>query len=105
MHGGPVGLVSEINCDNQGAMALADHDTLHLRSKHIALRYHFVREHIVRQDIVLKFVPGVVNLADCLTKPQGQAQADGFVEEDGLWTAWVKLCLNNVWSCLLLVGT
>jgi hypothetical protein len=34
-----------IQCDNQGALALAEHDTSHLRSKHIAIKYHLVREH------------------------------------------------------------
>jgi hypothetical protein len=38
-----------IQCDNQGALALAEHDTSHLRSKHIAVKYHLVREHVELQ--------------------------------------------------------
>jgi hypothetical protein len=73
----------EANCDSQGAMALADHDTSHLRSNRIAFQFHFVREHIVGKDIVLRFVPGVVNLDDSLTKPLGKGRLNELLNRMG----------------------
>jgi hypothetical protein len=46
-----------IECDNQGALALAEHDASHRRSKHIAIKYHLVRELVDLQEVQLHFEP------------------------------------------------
>ena len=33
-----------LNCDNQGAIALAKDNKFHAHTKHIDVRYHFIRE-------------------------------------------------------------
>ena len=57
-----------IYCDNQGAIALASNDKFHVRTKHIDLRYHFVRELIRDGTLDLKYIPTNDNLADAFTK-------------------------------------
>ena len=53
--------------DNQGAIALAKgNGTLHARSKHIDIRYHFVRE---QTNITYEHIDSSANLADIMTKP------------------------------------
>jgi len=44
-----------IYADNQGAIALAKDPKFHARTKHIALRHHFIREKVVDGDIELEF--------------------------------------------------
>jgi hypothetical protein len=61
-----------IKCDNSGANEMADHKTDHGRTKHIDLRYFFVREHVAKQSIKMIYVPTNENLADLLTKPVNQ---------------------------------
>ena len=56
-------------CDNQGALALAKNPVQHQRSKHIDIRYHFVRSEIQKQLLNLVYVPSKDNLADIFTKP------------------------------------
>ncbi|GJU64525.1 hypothetical protein Tco_1246360 [Tanacetum coccineum] len=42
---------------------------LHSRTKHIDIRYHFIRDHILKGDIELHFIPNQYQLADIFTKP------------------------------------
>lgn len=52
--------ILQIYSDNQGAIALARNPGFHARSKHIDIRYHFIRSHI-DQDT------GTINLQYCHT--------------------------------------
>jgi hypothetical protein len=60
--------VSILN-DNAGAIALSKNPVHHNRSKHIALRHHFLREQVTEGMVDLAHIPSVDNLADLLTKP------------------------------------
>jgi hypothetical protein len=55
--------------DNTACIALASNPVLHERTKHIDMRYHFVRERIVSKEISVHFVGTDLMLADLLTKP------------------------------------
>jgi hypothetical protein len=54
--------------DNQGAIALANNPGDHPRTKHIQLRYHFIRFAISDGQIQLDYVPTLQMAADGLTK-------------------------------------
>ncbi|GKE22233.1 hypothetical protein Tco_1433745 [Tanacetum coccineum] len=58
-----------IFCDNTSAIAISNNPVLHLRIKHIDIRYHFIRDHILKGDIELHFIPTQYQLADIFTKP------------------------------------
>ncbi|GJV48908.1 retrovirus-related pol polyprotein from transposon TNT 1-94 [Tanacetum coccineum] len=58
-----------IFCDNTSAIAISNNPVLHSRTKHIDIRYHFIRNHILKRDIELHFVPTEYQLADIFTKP------------------------------------
>jgi hypothetical protein len=55
-------------CDNQSTIALSAHDAAHQRTKHIDVRYHFMRDHIKQGTIVVKWIPTAKEEADILTK-------------------------------------
>src|SRR5882762_7167445 len=42
-----------LNCDNQGAIALAKDNKFHARTKHIDIRYHFIREAVEDSTIYM----------------------------------------------------
>jgi hypothetical protein len=46
---------------------------LHSRTKHIEVRYHFLRDNVEKGNIDLIHVPTEKQLADSLTKPLDQA--------------------------------
>ncbi len=54
--------------DNQGAIALAKNPVGHKRTKHIDMRYHFIREKIDRGQLVLKYRSTKDMTADIFTK-------------------------------------
>ncbi len=58
-----------VGVDNQGSIALAKNPVHHQRSKHIDVRYHFIRDVVSDGVVKLYYVPTNENIADVLTKP------------------------------------
>lgn len=58
-----------IYVDNQGAIGLANNPIHHKRSKHIDVKYHYVRLEIQHGIVELTYVPTDNNVADVFTKP------------------------------------
>jgi hypothetical protein len=56
-------------CDNESAIRMADNPIEHSRTKHIVIRYHFLRDHQQRGDIKFAYVSSKEQLADIFTKP------------------------------------
>jgi hypothetical protein len=75
---------TNILCDSQGAMALAKNPEHHQRSKHIDLRYHFVREQVVGGAITLVYTPTSDMAADQLTKPLSKEMHNRCIRSMGL---------------------
>ena len=59
----------KVSVDNQGAIAL---------SKHIDIKYHFVREMYVKGMIDIVYCPTEDMVADILTKPPTKCKLDNF---------------------------
>lgn len=55
--------------DNASAIKLVKNPEFHKRSKHIEIRYHFVREKFNNGEIVVEHVDGENQTADIMTKP------------------------------------
>jgi len=73
-----------INCNNQGAIALAKDNKYHSRTKHIDLRYHFIREAVKDEKILMTYIPTDENLSDIFTKALARPKFEGFVAKLGL---------------------
>ncbi|GKC24226.1 retrovirus-related pol polyprotein from transposon TNT 1-94, partial [Tanacetum coccineum] len=58
-----------IFCDNTSAISISNNPVLHSKTKHIDIRYHFIRDHILKGEIELHFIPTDLQLADIFTKP------------------------------------
>lgn len=58
-----------IQCDNQAAIFTSSNPTTSPRSKHIAIRYHFVRERVVEtKELQVQYVQTNKQVADIFTK-------------------------------------
>ncbi|GJZ05208.1 retrovirus-related pol polyprotein from transposon TNT 1-94 [Tanacetum coccineum] len=57
-----------IYCDLKSAIAISCNPVQHLRTKHIVVRYHFIKEHVEKGTIELYFVKTDYQLADLFTK-------------------------------------
>ncbi|KAE8727985.1 hypothetical protein F3Y22_tig00004899pilonHSYRG00012 [Hibiscus syriacus] len=68
-----IGLIQEeptkVCVDNKSAIALAKNPVFHDRSKHIDIRYHYIRECVARKDVEVEYVKSQDQVADIFTKP------------------------------------
>jgi len=58
-----------IYCDNTATIAVTKDPKYHGKTKHIKMRYHYIRESITEQDVILKHISTNSIVADPLTKP------------------------------------
>ena len=54
--------------DNQSTISMTRNPQFHGRSKHIAIKYHFIREHVSNGTVRLEYCPTKDMIADMLTK-------------------------------------
>ncbi|GJT40425.1 retrovirus-related pol polyprotein from transposon TNT 1-94 [Tanacetum coccineum] len=73
-----------IFCDNTSAIAISNNPVLHSRTKHIDIRYHFIKDHIMKGDIELHFIPTHYQLADIFTKPLDEPTFKRLIMELGM---------------------
>lgn len=73
-----------IGIDNQAAHVMATNPTYSRRTRHIELRWHYVREQVVKSTIDLHKVRGEVNPADTFTKPLDKIRLKAMLELAGV---------------------
>ncbi|CAI7872892.1 unnamed protein product [Closterium sp. NIES-54] len=93
--------------DNQSAIALAQNACLHGRTKHMQVRWHFIREMVASGEVILRWCPTNRQPADILTKPlpferhgvcmslMGMQPHVGMVPEQDVG-GLVLLCLDDI---------
>ncbi|RVW67828.1 Retrovirus-related Pol polyprotein from transposon RE1 [Vitis vinifera] len=62
-----------IYCDNVGATYLCSNPVFHLRMKHVAINYHFIRDQVKSGTLRVTHVSPADQLVDALTKPLPQS--------------------------------
>lgn len=73
-----------IYTDNNGALLLAQNAVFHERTKHIAIKYHFIRDLISKGIIDLGYIPTNNNKADGLTKALEKNKFKDFLDLNNL---------------------
>ena len=58
-----------IKGDNQGSLALVKNPITNNRSKHIDIKFHFIREKYKSGEITVSHIRSAENVADMMTKP------------------------------------
>lgn len=74
--------------DNQSAIALSADPINHARTKHIDIRFHFLRDEVNKNRLSLHYIPSERNLADVFTKPCTRVKLQEFsslIFGDGLY--------------------
>ncbi|KAG8472622.1 hypothetical protein CXB51_034312 [Gossypium anomalum] len=76
--------ISTVFCDSQSAIFLTKDQMFHERTKHIDVRYHFVRDIIARGDIVVSKISTHENPADMMTKSLPITKFEHFLDLVGV---------------------
>nr|GEV72610.1 retrovirus-related Pol polyprotein from transposon TNT 1-94 [Tanacetum cinerariifolium] len=71
-------------CDNKSAIALCCNNVQHSRSKHIDIRYHFIKEQVENGVIELYFVNTEYQLGDLFTKALGRDRIKFLINKLGM---------------------
>ncbi|GJZ60992.1 hypothetical protein Tco_0617129 [Tanacetum coccineum] len=71
------------NC-NKSAIALCCNNVQHSRSKHIDIRFHFIKEHVENGVIELYFFNTEYQLADIFTKALGRERIEFLINKLGM---------------------
>ena len=74
----------ELKVDSRSALALAKNPIFHGRSKHIRIKYHFIRDCLEDGSIKAEHIPTTDQLADILTKSLGKTKFQEMREKIGL---------------------
>jgi hypothetical protein len=79
----------KINCDSQSAIFLEKNPYYHSKTKHIDVKYHFVRDMVETNKVILEKVDTLENITNSLTKYVSVVKFSWCREEMGI----VSLCL------------
>ena len=58
-----------IHCDNMSALNISKNLVMHFKTKHIPIKYHFLREQVSQNVVKLEYVDTKEQIADIFTKP------------------------------------
>ena len=67
-----------IHSDSQSALSLIQNPIDHNRTKHIDIRFHFVREKYAGGLIDIRYIPREENVADLMTKAASKPYLNNF---------------------------
>ena len=81
---GSCGAATQIWWTSRSALALAKNPVFHGRSKHIRIKYHFIRDCLEDGSIKAEHIPITDQLADILTKSLGKTKFQEMREKIGL---------------------
>ena len=56
-------------CDNTSSINISKNHVMHPKTKHIPIKYHFVREQVAEKNIKLEYVGTKEQIVDIFTKP------------------------------------
>ncbi|GJU05871.1 hypothetical protein Tco_1122301 [Tanacetum coccineum] len=74
-------------CDNKSAIALSCNNVQHSRSKHIDIRFHFIKEHVENGVIELYFVNTEYQLVDIFAKALARERIEFLINKLGMRNA------------------
>jgi hypothetical protein len=57
-----------IYCDNTSVISISNNLVMHSKTKHIPIKYHFLREQVAEKNIVVEYVGTKQNVAYIFTK-------------------------------------
>lgn len=73
-----------VHCDSMAALAYSKDPKYHGKTKHIDIRYHYIREMVAQNEVVLKHVSTSHMIVDPLTKPIARDAFQAHVRSLGL---------------------
>ena len=75
---------TKLHEDNQGSISLSKNPKSHSRTKHIDIKFHYVREAVEKKEINIIYCATETMTADIMTKPLPKVKFEEFRSDMGL---------------------
>ncbi|KAI2812350.1 hypothetical protein CBS115989_10535 [Aspergillus niger] len=73
-----------IHADNQSAIALTKNPEFHARTKHVSIKWHFIRREVRAKNVEFVYISTIEQAADGLTKPLERLAYSRFIKQLGM---------------------
>jgi hypothetical protein len=73
-----------IHCDNQSYVKLSKNPMSHDKSKHIEIKFHYIKDMVQRKEVYVKYLSTHEHIADVFTNPLSRTNCDYFSGRLGL---------------------
>ena len=73
-----------IYCDNQSCIKLSENPVFHDKSKHIEIKYQYIRDMVEKGAVELLYIATEQQIADVLTKPLSRLKLEYFRDKLGV---------------------
>ena len=73
-----------IQCNNRRCVNLSENLVFHDKSKHIEIKYHYIRDMVQRKVVLVQYIPTDEHFVDVLTKPLTRTKFKYFRERPGV---------------------
>ena len=73
-----------IYCDNQSCIKLSENPVFHDKSKHIEIKYQYIRDMVEKGVVKLQYIATDEQVADVLTKPLSKVKFEYFRDKLGV---------------------
>ena len=88
-----------IHCHNQSCVKISENPVFHDKSKHIEIKYHYIRDMVQRKAVLVQYLPTDEQVVDVLTKP-GQSSSTSMI--DLAWQRMPPSLRGSVDICIFL---
>jgi hypothetical protein len=58
-----------LHCDNTSAISVSKNLVIHSNTKHIPIKYHFLKDKVTKRVVQLNYIPTIEQIVDIFTKP------------------------------------
>jgi hypothetical protein len=73
-----------IHCDNTSAISVSKNHVFHSKTKHIPIKYNFLREQVTNIVVSLHYIPSIEHIVDIFTKPLDKTQFEYLCQKLGV---------------------
>jgi hypothetical protein len=78
-----------IHYDNTSAISVSKNPVLHSKTKHIPIKYHFLKEQDTKRVFQLSYIPSTEQIIDIFTKPLAATPFGYLHQKLGVITSFV----------------
>ena len=75
-----------ILCDSISAISISKNPVMHSKTKHIPIKYHFIKEHVLEKIVKLEHIGTKDQVVDIFTKPLSRETFEYLIQKLGLIT-------------------